>query len=71
MAFISDIRGFETTLISRLATSIRSLSTSYENRRRFDATVRELNALDTHTLEDLGLNRGEIREAAFQAVYGH
>ncbi len=71
MAFISDIRGYETTLISRMVSTFRSAAEAYENRRRFEVTVRELNALDTHTLDDLGIGRGQIRDAAFQAVYGN
>lgn len=71
MAFVSDIRGYEATLISRMASTLRSLSTSYENRRQFEATIRELEVLDDRILDDLGLSRGDIREAAYQAVYGH
>ena len=33
-------------------------------------TLRELNALSTHTLADLGLHRSEIRRVAIESVYG-
>ncbi len=69
MAFVSDIRGFETTLISRMTSSARSLSAAYEARRMYVKTVRELQELDDRTLADLGLSRGEIQVAAYQAVY--
>ncbi|MCP5037761.1 MAG: DUF1127 domain-containing protein [Rhodobacteraceae bacterium] len=54
-----------------MVSTFRSAAEAYENRRRFEVTVRELNALDTHTLDDLGIGRGQIRDAAFQAVYGN
>lgn len=70
MAFINDIRGAEARTLSRLAGSVQSLAEAYEKRRRFRATMRELNALDFDTLEDLGFARGDIPDVAYRAVYG-
>lgn len=71
MAFVNDIRGFETNLLSRMVSSARSLSAAYDARRLYVKTVRELQALDDRSLDDLGLGRGNIQVVAYQAVYGN
>ncbi len=70
MAFVNDIQGYDATLVSRIAAPFRKIAASYESRRRFDETVRELSALDHFALADLGIARSEIRDVAYQAVYG-
>ena len=70
MTFASEIRGFEANLISRIGAGLRSLGEAYEKRRLFNQTVRELEALDSRMLADLGLSRGDIFDAAYKAAYG-
>jgi len=43
---------------------ITSLIRAFGEWRRYRAAIRDLAALDDRTLDDIGLNRSEIREAA-------
>ncbi len=70
MTFVNDIRGFEASLMSRLASPLRSLAEAHEKRRQFNRTMRELQALDDRALMDLGLGRGDIPAVAYEAAYG-
>ena len=70
MTFVNDIRGFETNLMTRINSGWKSLARAYEQRRQFNATVRELESLDARLLADLGLSRSEIYDAAYKAAYG-
>ena len=70
MTFVNEIRGYDANLLSRIGAGFRSLSESYEKRRMFNATVRELESLDARMLADLGLSRGDIFDAAYKAAYG-
>ncbi len=70
MAFTSEIRGFEAGMLTRMHNGFRTMASAYEKRRQFEYTVRELSALDRRELDDLGLTRDGIREAAYRAVYG-
>jgi len=48
----------------RLAGLLASFNRWLENRRRYRATVRELEALDDDILADVGVARGEIESVA-------
>lgn len=45
-----------------------NLINRYQRWRRYRTTVRELENLTTSELQDLGLNRGDIRRVARQAA---
>ena len=50
-----------------MSRNINSLYTRYRRWRRYRETVRELESLSTHELNDLGINRGEISRLAREA----
>ena len=47
--------------------NINNLYNRYRRWRRYRETVRELENLSTHELNDLGINRGEITRLAREA----
>ena len=46
---------------------MNNLYNRYRRWRRYRETVRELESLSTHELNDLGINRGEISRLAREA----
>ena len=50
-----------------MSRNLNSLYTRYRRWRRYRETVRELESLSTHELNDLGINRGEISRLAREA----
>ncbi|MYA89742.1 MAG: DUF1127 domain-containing protein [Boseongicola sp. SB0662_bin_57] len=55
---------------SRLGVHLKSLAGRFARYRMYRRTVAELEALNAHELEDLGLARGTIQEVAYRSVYG-
>jgi uncharacterized protein YjiS (DUF1127 family) len=53
-----------TKIMSR---NVNNIINRYRRWRRYRDTVRELNSLSTHELNDLGINRGEIARLAREA----
>ncbi len=70
MAFASDIRSFEASLVERTTASLRAAASRYAKHRLYRRTVRELDALSGAELADLGLSRSMIKGIALEAVYG-
>lgn len=70
MSFTSEIRGYETGVLTRMHDGLRDLVHAYEKRRQYVRTVRELSVLDQRELDDLGLTRSTVPQAAYRAVYG-
>jgi uncharacterized protein YjiS (DUF1127 family) len=58
------------TLSARLQESIESLRAALRRRRVYNKTYRELSALTSRELEDLGIARSMIRRLAMDAAYG-
>jgi uncharacterized protein YjiS (DUF1127 family) len=58
------------SLASRLARGFARLRASYSAARQRHAAIAELQALDDHTLKDIGLHRSEI-ERAVDGRYRH
>ncbi len=54
----------------RVSDTIASWSRALEKRRIYRQTVRELSALSTRELNDLGINRSMISRIAMEAAYG-
>ena len=54
----------------RLADLIASWRKAQAKRRVYRQTLRELNALSTRDLNDLGISRGMISRIAMEAAYG-
>ena len=61
LSFVADgvIAAFQET-----ASILRAVAEGFSRRRRIRRTVRELAALDDHTLRDIGLNRSSIVSTA-------
>lgn len=70
MTFTDEIRGAEAGLANRIAGAWHSVADAYEKRRKFNATLRELQALSPRELDDLGLSRSDLPDIAYEAVYG-
>ncbi len=54
----------------RVTNLIASWRKALEQRRIYRQTLRELNALSTRDLNDLGINRTMISRIALEAAYG-
>ena len=50
-----------------MSRNLNGLYTRYRRWRRYRETVRELESLSSHELNDLGINRGEISRLAREA----
>lgn len=58
-------------VLDRLANLKTSLLTAIHQRRVYDRTLAELNALSDRELTDLGMSRLGIADIAREAAYGH
>ncbi|MCL3882316.1 DUF1127 domain-containing protein [Marivita sp. GX14005] len=56
-------------LSERFAALVTTLREKAARRRTYRVTLRELNALNTRELADLGLNRSMLTRVAYQAAY--
>jgi uncharacterized protein YjiS (DUF1127 family) len=69
MTFINDVRSFERSTVERLVDGYKSLVKRAAQNREYRITVRELSALTTRELNDLGVNRSMITTIAADAAY--
>ncbi|MBL4916233.1 DUF1127 domain-containing protein [Szabonella alba] len=70
MAYISISRGFTASLSERFDEMVKSIRLTLHRRRVFKQTQRELNALSSRELADLGIHRTMITRIALEAAYG-
>lgn len=70
MALAQDIRSIDAGLSGRIAALFAALSEGYQRRKVYRQTVRELRALSTRELADLGLHASMITRIAMEAAYG-
>ncbi|MEZ5912943.1 MAG: DUF1127 domain-containing protein [Paracoccaceae bacterium] len=70
MAFVTDIRSIEHSILSRLAGFVATLRENRERRKLYNQTVRELSNLTNRELADLGLHRAMISRVAYEAAFG-
>lgn len=70
MAYVSSKRTATTSIGPRLAEMMREASEAYTAWRLYRRTLNELEDLSVRELDDLGLSRATVRQAAFEAVYG-
>jgi len=71
MAFANASQAGHSGLADRMVALVDAMVARRAANRLYRATVRELNALSAHGLDDLGLNRSMIRSVAAEAVYGN
>ena len=70
MAYVNSTSTNYGNLAERFAGVVKGLHLSLERRRVYNRTVRELRALTTRELADLGLTREMITRVALEAAYG-
>jgi len=71
MAYIHETHLGGVGFADHIVAALKSLSESVARYRLYRKTVSELSALSNHELEDLGLNRANLRSAAHTATYGY
>ncbi len=70
MAYASSNRTASVSVGPRLAEMMKQASDAYTAWRLYRRTLSELQELSVREMDDLGLNRSNLRQAAFEAVYG-
>jgi uncharacterized protein YjiS (DUF1127 family) len=70
MAYVSSNRTARATLAPRLGEMFKQAAEAYSAWRLYRRTLNELQGLSVREMDDLGLNRSMLRQAAFEAVYG-
>lgn len=70
MAFITETFTGGVTLSERFAALRENFATARAQRKIYNTTMTELNALSNRDLTDLGLSRSMINSVALQAAYG-
>ncbi len=70
MAYVNTTRLASVGPLDRVAGLVNSVKVSLQRRRIYAQTVRELNALSTRELADLGIHRAMITRMAQEAAYG-
>lgn len=70
MAYVNETRSANAGLADRLAAFVKSLREAARRRAVYRQTLRELNALSTRELADLGIHRAMITRIAMEAAYG-
>lgn len=70
MAYLNETRAATAGLADRLASFVKSLREAARRRAVYRQTLRELNALSTRELADLGIHRAMITRIAMEAAYG-
>ena len=70
MAYVNSTRTASFGLTDRIAGFLKSLRVSMERRAVYNRTRRELQALSSRELADLGIHRSMITRVAHEAAYG-
>lgn len=70
MAYTNAPRSATAGLADRLSALVADIRDSLRRRRLYRDTLRELNALSTRELNDLGIHRSMITRVALEAAYG-
>lgn len=70
MAYTNATRSATAGLVDRLSALVADVRESMRRRRLYRDTLRELNALSTRELNDLGIHRSMITRVALEAAYG-
>ncbi|MGL4309461.1 MAG: DUF1127 domain-containing protein [Paracoccaceae bacterium] len=70
MAYANTTRGVELGLGDRIGGLVKTVAESIRRRRVYAQTLRELNALSSRELEDLGIHRSMIASIAAESAYG-
>lgn len=68
MTYITSVNTIEIDLADRVSRNLAGLMASFKRARLARQTIRELNALSTRELDDLGINRSAIKSIAYQCA---
>lgn len=68
MAFITDNRTATVTLADRATALFANISEAYAQRKLYNTTFNELQALSNRELADLGIHRSMIKRVALEAT---
>ena len=69
MAFLTNT--IHTPVAHRMSATIATLMADFANYLAYRKTVSELVKLSNRELDDLGINRSDIKASAIEAVYGY
>lgn len=70
MSYVNTSRAVSFGFADRAAMLVKSLRDAIERRSVYNRTVRELRALSSRELADLGIHRSMITRVALEAAYG-
>jgi len=70
MAIAHSIRSFDLSIGERVSAIIAALAEGRQRRKVYRQTMRELSALSSRELTDLGIHRSMITRVALEAAYG-
>ncbi|WP_376874142.1 DUF1127 domain-containing protein [Albirhodobacter sp. R86504] len=70
MALVQNTQLVDAGIIARISAAMATLSDAFQRRRVYRQTLRELNALTSRELADLGMHRSMITRVAMDAAYG-
>ena len=70
MAYVTSRGTSSAPILARLGEMGRMAGEGYQAWRLYRRTLSELGKLSPRDLDDLGLDRSNLRQAAFEAVYG-
>lgn len=68
MAFITENRTATVSIADRFSAFASNIAEAYAQRKLYNETYRELNALSNRDLADLGIHRSMIKSIALDAV---
>ncbi|MDP4033512.1 MAG: DUF1127 domain-containing protein [Pseudorhodobacter sp.] len=70
MTYVNATRNASHSLADRFAAMLSQMKEASQRRRVYNQTARELSALSSRDLADLGIHRAMITRIALEAAYG-
>ena len=70
MALAQNTQILDAGIAARISAMFAALSDAWQRRRVYRQTLRELNALTSRELADLGMHRSMITRVALEAAFG-
>jgi uncharacterized protein YjiS (DUF1127 family) len=67
MAYVNTTSAPTTSFFARIGTAFDTLATRFKKYRLYRETFHGLSALSNRELQDLGLNRSELRSVSWEA----
>ncbi len=70
MTYVGTVNTIEIDLANRIASAFRGIVSNFAKSIMARRTARELSALSTRELDDLGISRASISSVATKAAFG-